>query len=214
MKVLAVCGAHNKKRNTATMLEQAFEGCMSVDGTEGELVNLFDLDFKGCRGCHQCKRIEEKWRGHCAQKDGLSPLLEKAIDADVLLVGSPIYFGNLSGAARCFLERYLFPSMTYEKEKVLQYPKHTKIGWVLTMNAPEQVNQPFIDWLCMVCERMVGETRSVSAYQTQQFDDYSKYAASMFDVEKVKARHLEQFPKDCEAAFAMGRQLAESVLAG
>jgi len=49
------------------------------------------------------------------------------------------------------------------------------------------------------------------AYQTQQFEDYSKYAATMFDVDMVRKRHVEQFPKDCESAFDMGKRLAESM---
>jgi hypothetical protein len=48
----------------------------------------------------------------------------------------------------------------------------------------------------------------VMAWGTQQFEDYDKYEASMFDVPTVKQRHAEQFPKDCEAACEMGKRLA------
>ena len=54
----------------------------------------------------------------------------------------------------------------------------------------------------------IGDSEYVMAYQTKQFEDYSKYAATMFDVEMVNKRHIEQFPKDCEAAFEMRKRLA------
>ena len=210
MKVLAILGAGNKNRNTATMLKSAFEGAMSVEGATGELVYLYDLDFHGCYGCHSCKLLDENRLGRCAIRDGLTPVLEKAIDADVLLIGSPIYFGNITGDLRSFLERYLFPSMTYNVERVTLYPKQTKIGWVLTMNAPAERFEEFFKSMTQLTER-IGESELVSAHQTQQFDDYSKYAATRFDEAAVKKHHVEQFPLDCEAAHAMGKRLAESV---
>ena len=210
MNIFAICGAANKNRNTATMLKSAFDGAMSVPGAAGEIIYLYDINFHGCTGCHSCKLRDESKLGHCAVKDGLTPILEKAIDADVLLIGSPIYYSDLTGETRSFLERYLFPGMTYDKERVPLYPKRTKVGWVFTMNAPGDVYKDFFDRLVGLTSRFSGESEYVMAYQTQQFEDYSKYAASMFDVEMVKKRHIEQFPKDCEAAFDMGKRLAEN----
>jgi len=40
MNVLAICGAANKNRNTATMLKSAFDGAMSISGAAGEFVYL------------------------------------------------------------------------------------------------------------------------------------------------------------------------------
>ncbi|MDR1183884.1 MAG: flavodoxin family protein [Coriobacteriales bacterium] len=209
INVLAVCGAANKKRNTATMLKSAFDGAMSVPGASGEIINLYDLTFCGCRGCHSCKLLDESRFARCAIQDDLTPILKKAIAADLLLIGSPIYFSDVTGETRSFLERFLFPSMTYNKDRVLTYPKHLRIGWVFTMNAPGEFYKDYFNGLTALTERFIGKTEYVMAYHTQQFDDYSKYAAKMFDVEMVKKRHIEQFPKDCEAAFEMGRRLAE-----
>ena len=208
MKILAVCGAANKTRNTATMLRSAFDGAMEVDGAEGEFVYLYDIDYKGCYGCHSCKLKDPARQGHCAIRDGLTPVLEQAIDADVLLIGSPIYYSDITGATRSFLERYLFPSMTYEADRVPMYPKRTRVGWVLTMNAPGEMYAAFSQGLVGLTERLIGESEYVMAWQTQQFDDYSKYAASRFDAQAVIKRHAEQFPKDCAEAREMGRRLA------
>ena len=208
MNVLAICGAANKRRNTATMLRSAFDGAMSAPGAAGEVIYLYDIEFHGCTGCHSCKLLDKGKLGRCAVNDALTPVLEKAISADVLLIGSPIYYSDLTGTTRSFLERYLFPGMTYDKVRTPLYPKRTKVGWVFTMNAPGEVYKDYFARLVGMSDRFVGGSEYVMAYQTQQFEDYSKYAATMFDADMVKKRHIEQFPKDCEAAFHMGRRLA------
>src|SRR3974390_1563375 len=108
MKVIAINGSPRKNWNTATLLTKALEGAVSL-GAETELVHLYDLDYKGCISCFACKLIDGPYNGHCAVKDGLSPLL-KAIEteADAIILGSPIYFGGLSGEMRSFMERLLF----------------------------------------------------------------------------------------------------------
>jgi multimeric flavodoxin WrbA len=210
INVLAICGAANKKRNTSAMLKSAFDGAMSVPGASGEIINLYDLTFRGCRGCHSCKLLDESRFARCAVRDDLTPVLEKAIAADLILIGSPIYFSDVTGETRSFLERFLFPGMTYNKDHATTYPKRPKVGWVFTMNAPGEFYEDYFGGLTAITQRIIGETEYVMAYHTQQFDDYSQYAASMFDVEMVKQRHIEQFPKDCEAAFEMGERLAKA----
>jgi multimeric flavodoxin WrbA len=211
MNVLAICGAADKTRNTATMLKSAFYGAMSVPGSTGEIVYLYDLNYTGCIGCHSCKLLDETKFARCAVRDSLTPVLEKAIGADVLLIGSPIYFSDITGETRSFLERYLFPGITYNKDRSPTYPKRTKVGWVFTMNAPGEYYKDFFARLVGMTGQLIGVSEYVMAYHTQQFEDYSKYAATMFDVEIIKKRHIEQFPKDCEAAFEMGKRLAESI---
>lgn len=208
MKVLAICGAANKKRNTATMLKSAFDGALSVAGATREIVYLYDLNFKGCIGCHSCKLLDERKFARCAMRDDLTPVLEKAIAADLILIGSPIYFGDVTGQTRSFIERFLFPGMTYNKERLPTYPKPHKVGWVFTMNAPCELYKDFFAGLISMMNYVIGESEYVTACQTQQFEDYSKYAATYFDVEAVKKRHIEQFPRDCKAAFEMGKRLA------
>jgi multimeric flavodoxin WrbA len=210
MNILAICGAADKTRNTANMLKSAFDGAMDVQNGTGEIVYLYDLNYKGCIGCHSCKLLDEAKFARCVMCDDLTPVLAKAIEADVLLIGSPIYFSDVTGETRSFLERYLFPGITYNKDRTPTYPKRTKVGWVFTMNAPGDYYTDFFNKLSGMTGQLIGESEYVIAYHTQQFEDYSKYAATMFDVEMVKKRHIEQFPKDCRAAFDMGKRLAES----
>ncbi len=53
----------------------------------------------------------------CAIKDDLRPVLEKAHEADVLIIGSPVYFSYPSGMTRSFMERLIFPHFTYDYDE-------------------------------------------------------------------------------------------------
>ena len=66
----------------------------------------------------------------------------------------------------------------------------------------------------MVAERLLGKVDSLTVTDTYQFHDYSKYVSSAFDPEEKARRRREEFPKDCEKAFAMGAGLAKDYLAG
>ena len=101
--------------NTAKMLEAAKAGAEEA-GAETELVNLYDFPFAGCKSCFACKLKNAKTNGVCALRDELRPILERARQADVLVLGSPIYFSYPTGVYRAFLERLAFPIYSYHYE--------------------------------------------------------------------------------------------------
>jgi multimeric flavodoxin WrbA len=207
MKLLALNASARKNGNSATMLNSAIEGAGSA-GAETKLIHLYDLNYKGCRGCHACKLLGGKSFGRCAQRDDLTPVLAEAIEADALVVASPIYWNDVTGELRSFFERFWFPTMTYTKERTLLYPRRIKVGMIFTTNAPAKFYTDFYDGLVKTSTRLIGETEYVTAENTWQFDDYSKYAADMFDVEAKKRRRAEVFPVECRNAYEMGQRLA------
>lgn len=99
MKLIAVNGSARPRQDTARLLEKAIEGAESK-GAETERFDLYKMDFKGCRGCFACKRKGGKSLHRCGIKDGLAPLLEAVAGADALVVGSPIYFSEVTGETR------------------------------------------------------------------------------------------------------------------
>jgi multimeric flavodoxin WrbA len=134
--------------------------------------------------------------------------LEDAIGSDAVLLASPIYFNDVTGELRSFLERFWFPTLTYTKERKFLYPKRIKVGMIFTTNAPSNFYSEYYDGLVKTSVRIIGDTEYVAAAETWQFDDYSKYAADMFDVEARKRRRDEVFPQDCQRAYEMGKRLA------
>lgn len=206
MKVLALNASARKNGNSATMLRHAVEGAKAA-GAEATLMHLYDLDYKGCTGCCSCKLLGGKSFGRCAMRDELTPVLEQAIDADALLLASPIYFNDVTGQLRSFLERLWFPAITYEKERKPLYPKRINVGLIFTTNAPAGFYTDFYDNFKQTMSWIIGDAEYVDASETWQFDDYSKYAASMFDVKARKKRRDEVFPEDCKKAYEMGKRL-------
>ena len=91
--------------NTHKMLEAAKAGAEEA-GAVTELVNLYDIKFPGCRSCFACKLKNATTNGVCALRDELRPILERARQADILVLGSPIYFSYLKGVALCILQEF------------------------------------------------------------------------------------------------------------
>ncbi|MHC1754426.1 MAG: flavodoxin family protein [Methanosarcina sp.] len=213
MKVLAINGSPRKGRNTATLLNRALEGAAS-EGAETELIHLYDLDFKGCKSCFACKLKDGKNYGRCAVKDELTPLLKQIEEeADAIFLGSPIYFGTVSGEMRSFMERLMFPYLTYTNPPTTLFPRKVPVGFIYTMNLSEQEMKNYYGWHIgnneMVLSLLFGHAESLFSCDTQQFDDDSKYVQSRFDPEAKAKRRREVFPLDCEKAFEMGARFAK-----
>lgn len=213
MKVIAINGSPRKKWNTATMLTHALQGAAS-QGAETKLVHLYDLDYKGCMSCFACKRKDGKNLGRCGTRDGLTPLLEEIREAGALILGSPIYFGEVTGEMRSFLERLFFPVLVYEKDSRSLFPRKIPTAWIYTMNIPESMVKDMrlervFEFNKYILEMLIGPCESLMSYDTLQFEDYSKYVSGMFDAEAKRKRHEEVFPQDCRKAYEMGARLVQ-----
>lgn len=213
MKVIAINGSPRKKWNTATLLQHALQGAAD-QGAETELVQLYDLNYKGCISCLACKTRGGKNYGRCAVSDDLTPLLERIAEADVLLMGSPIYFGCVTGELRSFLERLLFPYLTYTVPYGTLFPKRIKAGFIYTMNVTEERSKEFgYDYLINANERytqlLLGSVETLCSYDTCQTEDYSKVVIESFDPVHKHQRHQDVFPQDCHKAYELGARLTQ-----
>ncbi len=209
MKVIAINGSPRKNWNTARLLQQALKGAESV-GAETELINLYNLKYRGCISCFGCKR-KEAVPCKCYIKDELTPVLEKVQSADALILGSPIYFGDITGQMRCFLERLAFPAMTYDDYSRQLYSGSLNAAFFFTMNIGngyEEMYKPIFENNTNLLKKFGGTVEYYLATDTLQFDDYSKYQAGQFDESAKRQHHNEQFPKDLANAFDIGKQLA------
>jgi multimeric flavodoxin WrbA len=207
MHVIAINGSPRKNWNTATLLQKALDGAESASA-QTELVNLYDLRFKGCSSCFACKRKGSKTAGHCIIKDDLTDILENVLKCDVLLLGSPIYFGNITGEILCFLERLLFSNLSYNEGQFSIFEGSISSGFIYTMNTDQFLIGPNLFKHYQNLLTMFGEISEIlTVKDTYQFDDYSKYEASRFsEAHKAEVRST-QFPIDCQNAYKMGIRL-------
>jgi multimeric flavodoxin WrbA len=216
MKIIAFNGSPRKKWNTATLLDKALEGAASK-GAETELINLYDLNYKGCLSCFACKIKGGKSYGKCSVQDDLAPIFQKVEEADAIILGSPIYLGRVSGEMASFLDRLLFQYIEYSNEHRSLFPKKMNTGFIYTMNDTEEVikahgmDKP-IELNQFAMKMIFGASESLLSFDTYQFEDYSKVVATIFDAEAKAKRRREVFPIDCQRAFDMGVRFTTEVV--
>ncbi len=114
------------------------------------------------------------------------------MQADVLVLGSPVYYNNLTGEALSFVERLIFPIMHYEYDEegdlIRSPPKKKRFGMILTMNATEDElgNRlaPHFSEYGRVVSWVLGNSSCPIVYScdTYQYTDYTKYQVKIFDV--------------------------------
>ena len=212
MKALFINGSPRKNGNTAQLLKRAMDGAREA-GAEVELVNLYDrsLNYKGCMSCFACK-VKGGKKGVCSFKDDLQPILQKAVEADVLVCGSPNYCGYPSAALRAFMERMEFPAVNYSDYSKPVVLKHICSATIYTMNCPnEEVYRQMNYHVLMDTSAqqlgVFGPTEVLCSYDTYQFPNYDRYDAATFsEVHKAEVRNT-QFPIDLEKAYELGKRL-------
>lgn len=212
LSVIAVNGSPRKHWNSHLLLDNCLKGAAEM-GANTEMIHLYDLQFKGCTSCFACK-IKDSKHTKCAMKDELDVVLQKICQCDVLILGSPIYFANVSGEMKSFMERLIFPYTSYEG-KLSSFGKKINTAFVYTMNAPSFA-LPFIGYKKIfnyhkkLLKRTFGNSEVLISTATYQFDDYSKYAMTYFDGNKRLKRRETVFAEDCQKAFDLGKKLCKT----
>ncbi|HSL41613.1 MAG TPA: flavodoxin family protein [Desulforhopalus sp.] len=134
MKVSVILGSPRRKGNSAT-LARIIAGSLAERGAEITLHLLNDLVFKGCQGCGACKKSSEV----CVVNDELAPVLEDVRAAEVLILATPVYWGEVSAQLKAFIDRtysYLTPDfMTAAKKHRL--PPGKKLVFIQTQGADD-----------------------------------------------------------------------------
>jgi multimeric flavodoxin WrbA len=102
MKALAVCGSPRKGGNTQILLETACDTLTKYD-IDTELIPLHDKVIKPCIACGICKQTRDRT---CSIKDDdFHPILEKIIESDAFIIGTPVYFGCATSQTTSLLHR-------------------------------------------------------------------------------------------------------------
>ena len=212
MKAIAINGSPRKNWNTATLLKKSLEGAASI-GAKTELIHLYDLDFKGCCSCFACKKLESELNGYCTMKDDLTEVLKIVLSSDILIIGSPIYLGNITGEMKSFMERLIFANLSYDSAERTNFTGVIHSGFIYTMGLPHEMIESFgYKYIFENNKNYLQLLNGISEYiissDCYQFDDYSKYTASNFNADHKAVIRKEQFPIDCHSAFELGKKLA------
>ena len=105
MKVLLINGSARKEGNTYLALKEVSE-TLEKNGVEAEILQLGNKPVRGCIACGQCKM---KQLSRCVFDDDVCNHIVKKLDeADALIVGSPVYYGQPNGALMAVMQRVFF----------------------------------------------------------------------------------------------------------
>ncbi len=109
MKIVSLFGSPRQNGNSEAIARRIMNTAVQK-GAETRAFYLHLLNYKGCYACMGCKRSSEK----CVIKDDLAYVLEAVSEADVVILATPVYFGDMTGQMKCYFDRtYSFMTPDY-----------------------------------------------------------------------------------------------------
>jgi multimeric flavodoxin WrbA len=99
MKVVAIVGSPRKNGNTEILSTHALKA-ISEEGLETELITLAGKEIKPCNACGVCSE-----KGECVIQDDFLPVFNKMLEADGIILASPVYFGSCTALLKALMER-------------------------------------------------------------------------------------------------------------
>lgn len=102
MKVVAFNGSARKDGNTAILINYVFEE-LKKEGIDTELVQFAGKRLRGCTACKKC--FETKDRRCVIKTDIVNDCLKKMLEADGIILGSPIYFADITPEIKALVDR-------------------------------------------------------------------------------------------------------------
>jgi len=101
MNVLGVVGTDRRDGIVSRACLRVLEGARE-SGHSTELINLYDFDIRHCRGCWRCSES-----GACVQEDDFAQIYSRVREANVVILGSPVYWGNVTAMMKVFFDRHM-----------------------------------------------------------------------------------------------------------
>ncbi len=138
MKVLLINGSPRMKGNTNRALEEVAR-TLNEEGVETEIAWITNKPIRGCIACGICSRTGDN---RCVfDEDCCNELIQKAAEADGIIVGTPVYYAGASGEIRSLMDR-----MFYAGGSLLRFKPAAGIAVARragTIEAVDQINKYF-----------------------------------------------------------------------
>lgn len=102
MKIVSIIGSHRKNGNTETMLK-AFDKefkALEIPDYKNKFYNISEMNIYPCRSCLKCMR-----KNNCVIEDDFGKVALKMIQSDLIIMGSPVYFSDVSAQIKALFDR-------------------------------------------------------------------------------------------------------------
>ncbi len=152
MKVVSLLGSPRSKGNSTAIANRILETAAN-GGAETRSFELNRLTYRGCQACYACKKSVD----HCILKDDLAEVLAAVHEADIVVLASPVYYGDITAQLKGFFDRtfsYLAPDYLTSAQPSRLAPGK-KLVFVLTQGSPDETlftdifprNKMFLKWM-------------------------------------------------------------------
>jgi multimeric flavodoxin WrbA len=117
IKIIGIVGSPRRGGNTEILVKEALR-VIAEEEVETELIPLAGKDIKFCDGCRQCleKKID------CHIKDDFQPIFQKMVEADGIILGTPVYVGSATALVKALIDRAAYVSIAKDR------PLENKVG--------------------------------------------------------------------------------------
>lgn len=139
MKIVCLLGSPRRGSNSAKIANRFLEVASGM-GAHTVTFALNDLVYRGCQGCYACKTSLD----HCVLKDDLTEVLAAVAEADLLVLATPVYYGDITSQLKGFMDRtfsYLTPDYRTSSNPTRLTPK--KLLFVQTQGSSDE--SQFVD---------------------------------------------------------------------
>lgn len=102
MKVVGINASTRKDGNTAIVIKTVFAE-LEKNGIETELIQFSGQPMRGCMGCGAC--FKNKDNKCCIKNDAFNEYMQKMIEADGIILGSPVYFSDVTAEMKALIDR-------------------------------------------------------------------------------------------------------------
>jgi len=134
MKIVAFLGSPRSNSNSSA-IAMRFTETAAARGAQVTTFDLNRLSYRGCQGCYACKKGAE----HCVLQDDLTGVLAAVHDADLVVLASPVYYGDVTAQMKGYIDRnysFLKPDYITNPQPSRLSPK--KLLFILTQGNPDK----------------------------------------------------------------------------
>lgn len=187
MKVLCLSGSPRNRGNTAVVLDE-ISNVFEEYGHKVKRFELNKLNFRGCQACMACKTAND----YCILKDDLSEILDDVKESDIVVLGSPVYFGDVTAQSKAFIDRtysFLKPDF-YTSSHKSRLQKGKKIILALQQGAPEDHFSDIYKRYKMFFDWQFDETILIRECKCVSKDTVSKSKKKLENIRSIVSKLL------------------------
>lgn len=186
MNIVGICGSPRRNGNSELILNEVLKGARRL-GAQTKKIILNDLLFKPCQACGGCDAT-----GYCVIHDDMEVVYAALRRADVVVVSSPIYFGNISAQTKMMIDRF-------QCEWVRRF--------ILGKNGNGKVKGGV--FLCVLGENDERQSRYARTAIRIFFNCVgAKYCAELISYGLSKKGSIKKMPGVMKKAFDLGKSIA------